>query len=83
MVTAWRFVIVLVHLVDVANFLWRSLLGPYEILVPIGAGGMGEVYKARDTRLERTVAIESRRRKQAWIRWTSRRSPVRLGPSPR
>ena len=32
-------------------------LGPYEVLAPIGAGGMGEVYKARDTRLERTVAI--------------------------
>ena len=33
-------------------------MGPYEILVPIGAGGQGEVYKARDTRLERTVAIK-------------------------
>ena len=33
-------------------------LGPYETLGPLGAGGMGEVYRARDTRLERTVAVE-------------------------
>ena len=33
-------------------------LGPYEILAPIGAGGMGEVYRAKDTRLERMVAVK-------------------------
>ena len=33
-------------------------LGPYEILAPIGAGGMGEVYRARDARLSRDVAVK-------------------------
>jgi eukaryotic-like serine/threonine-protein kinase len=35
-----------------------SKLGPYEVLGTLGAGGMGEVYRARDTRLDRTAAIK-------------------------
>ncbi len=34
-------------------------LGPYECIAPIGAGGMGQVYKARDTRVDRIVAIKT------------------------
>ena len=36
----------------------RTRLGPYEVLPPIGAGGMGEVYRARDTKLNRDVALK-------------------------
>ena len=42
-----------------------SKLGAYEILSPLGAGGMGEVYRARDPKLKRDVAISQRRVERA------------------
>jgi serine/threonine protein kinase len=52
-------------------------LGPYKILAPIGAGGMGEVYRASDTRLHREVAIK------VSAEQFSERFEKRLAPSPR
>jgi len=65
-------------------------LGPYEIVAPVGAGGMGEVYRARDTRLGRTVAIkvigvaygshpEMRRRFEEEVRLAAQLDHPRLG----
>ena len=58
-------------------------LGPYEVVAPLGAGGMGEVYRARDTRLERPVAIKIlplhlTDRLEARERSNAKRTPSRL-----
>ena len=58
-------------------------LGPYEIVAPVGAGGMGEVYRARDTRLDRTVAIKvlpSRLARDGEFRERFQREAPRLPP---
>ena len=63
-------------------------LGPYEIVSALGAGGMGEVYKARDTRLDRMVAVKvlphdkiaDPDRKQRFIQEARAASALTTGP---
>ena len=57
-------------------------LGPYQILAPIGAGGMGEVYRARDTKLNRDVPLQILPDAFAGDPDPWRGSPVKSRPSP-